>query len=191
MKTGRLVPSEDGPSPGLFATLVSSFLTQLRSEGYAERTLRKKRSVAASFARWSEGKQLGMDDLNESHLAAFVERSPRRHKARVNFELAALRPFLEYLRVKAGVSPPPLPITASPADEIEHRYKDYLRKERGLTENSLHVYLPFIHDFLTEQVEKTGSASPEKLDASTVRLTFRSLRMGNGSIFHCNEPSGL
>jgi hypothetical protein len=132
-----------------------------------------------------------MDDLNESHLAAFVERSPRGHKARVNFELAALRPFLKHLRAEAGVPPPPLPITASPADEIEHRYKDYLRKERGLTENSLHVYLPFIHDFLTEQVEKTGSASPEKLDASTVRLTFRSLRMGNGSIFHCNEPSGL
>jgi integrase/recombinase XerD len=46
---------------------------------------------------------------------------------------------------------------------------DYLRKERGLTENSLHVYLPFIHDFLAEQVEKIGCATPETLDASTVR----------------------
>lgn len=170
MKTGRLFPSDDGPSPGLCDTHVSSFLTHLRAEGYAERTLRKKRSIVASFARWTVGKQLAVDDVNESLLAAFVERSPRRRKTRVNFELAALRPFVKYLRAEVGVAAPPLPIDASPADQLEHRYMDYLRKERGLTENSLRVYLPFIQDFLNEQAAKTG-ASTETLDidAPTVR----------------------
>jgi integrase/recombinase XerD len=168
MKTGRLFPSQDGPSPGLCDIHVSSFLTHLRAEGYAERTLRKKRAIAASFARWTVGKQFAVDDVNESLLAAFVERSPRRRKTRINFELATLRPFLKYLRAEAGVSPSPLPIDASPADELEHRYMDYLRKERGLTENSLRVYLPFIHDFLSEQVAKTG-AFTETLDAPMVR----------------------
>jgi hypothetical protein len=98
MKTDKPSLLENGPSPGLCDTHVSSFLTHLRSEGYAERTLRRKRSVAASFVRWTAAKHLGVDDLNDSHLAAFVERSPRMRKPRVNFELAALRPFLDYLR---------------------------------------------------------------------------------------------
>jgi integrase/recombinase XerD len=168
MKTGRLFPSDNGPSPGLCDTHVSFFVTHLRAEGYAERTLRKKRSIAASFARWTVGKQFAVGDVNESLLTAFVERSPGRRKSRVNLELAALRPFLKYLRAEAGVPPSSLPIDASPADELEHRYMDYLRKERGLTENSLRVYLPFIHDFLSEQVAKTG-ASTETLAAPMVR----------------------
>lgn len=169
MKPNKLIQSEDGPAPGLSDNHISSFLTHLRAKGYAELTLRKKRSIAVSFARWTVGKQLAVEGLNESHLTEFVERSPRKSKERVNFELAALRPFLHYLRAGAGVPPPPLQINALPQDKLEHRYMDYLRKERGLTENSIRVYLPFIHDFLTEQAAKTGCVSAKTLDAQTVQ----------------------
>lgn len=169
MKTSNLSPSEHGPSPGLCSTHVNSFLTHLRSQGYAERTLRKKRSITSSFARWTEKKQLELNDLNESHLTAFIERLPMRCKPRVNFELAALRPFLEYLRAETGVPPSPQQTDSSPGDELKHRYMLYLRKERGLTENSLRVYLPYIHDFLNEQIAKTGLISPGAFDAYGVR----------------------
>ena len=102
------------------------------------------------------------------HAPAFVDRWPRRRKARVKFELAALRPFLEYLRAEAAVPIPPR-IDASPADDLNRRYVNYLRNERGLTENSVRVYSPLIRDFLTEQVARTGYASPGALDAMTVR----------------------
>lgn len=152
MKTSKLSPLEQGTSPGLCGTHLNSFLTHLRSQGYAERTLRKKRSIVAPFVRWTVEKQLDVDDLNESHLTAFIERLPVRYKPRVNFEQAALRPFLEYLRAGTGVPPSPLQTDSSPGDELKHRYMVYLRNERGLTENSLRVYLPFIHDFLNEQI---------------------------------------
>ena len=35
---------------------IEPFLQHLRDAGYAERTLRKKRTVARAFARWAHGK---------------------------------------------------------------------------------------------------------------------------------------
>jgi len=169
MITDKVFAAKGGPLLGPFNIHLDSFLTHLRIEGYANRTLRKKRIIAASFARWSVGKQISVDDLNELHLTAFVERRPRRGKARIKAELATLRLFLKYHRAELGMPITPLQIDASPADNLKQRYMDYLRKERGLTENTIRVYLPFIHDFLSEQVVKTGCASPEALDAITVR----------------------
>ena len=169
MITDKVFAAKGGPLSGPFDIHLDPFLTRLRVEGYAERTLRKKRAIAASFARWSVGKQISAGDLNELHLTAFVKRRPRRGKDCIKAELATLRLFLKYLRAELGRPITPLRIDASPADRLKQRYMDYLRKERGLTENTIRVYLPFIHNFLSEQVAKTGCASPEALDAITVR----------------------
>src|SRR5437763_14497103 len=67
---------------------IEPFLTQLRDAGYAERTLRKKRTVTRAFARWLKRKRIVMADLNDGHVATFVARLPRRRKAHVKFELA-------------------------------------------------------------------------------------------------------
>src|SRR5438552_1711556 len=98
MTIDTFVTSKNSRPPGLLDTDVEPFLRHLRAAGYAERTLRKKRSVVASFARWSRHEHVIVDDLDEAHVSAFVDRRPRRRKARFKFELAALRPFLEYLR---------------------------------------------------------------------------------------------
>jgi hypothetical protein len=50
---------------------------QLRDAAYAERTLRKKRTVARAFARWAHGKGIATIDLNDGHVDAFVLRLPR------------------------------------------------------------------------------------------------------------------
>lgn len=66
--------------------------------------------------------------------------------------------------------PAPTPrIDSSPVGEFQRQYVHYLRNERGLTENSIRVYSPYIHDFLTELVASSGSASPGELDAVTVQ----------------------
>jgi len=162
MTTGSIV-SEEGPHRGLCDVHIDSFLSSLRDQGYAERTLRKKRSVAAAFARWTVRKQIAVNDLNESHLSAFVKCSSFKGKARIKFEMAALRPFLKYHRAEAGVPIPPLNVSG--ADNLKLSYLDYLRKERGLTVNTIQVYVPFIRDFLNTQ----GCASPETWDAQTVQ----------------------
>lgn len=77
---------------------IEPFLKHLRAAGYAQRTLRKKRTVARAFARWMRRRQIAIDDLNDGHIAAFVARSPRNRKAHVKFERAVLRLWFEYLR---------------------------------------------------------------------------------------------
>ncbi len=169
MSVDTIIVSKDGPPVGLLDTHVESFLRHLRAAGYAERTLRKKRTIAASFVRWTKRERVAVKNLNESHVAAFLKRSPRRRKARVTFELAILRPFLGYLRLDAGVPAPEPRIDSSPVGEIQRQYVHYLHNERGLTENSIRVYSPYIQDFLTELVANSGSASPGELDAVNVQ----------------------
>lgn len=79
--------------------------------------------------------------------------------ARVQFELAVLRLLLAYLRRQAEV-----PLAArsdeSVINRINCRYVDYLRQDRGLAENSVLVYAPFIRDFLNCQNAGDGHVLP-------------------------------
>jgi integrase/recombinase XerD len=165
----HFVTSEGSRPSGLLDSHVESFLEHLRAEGYAERTLRKKRPTVSSFVRWTRHKQVAVENVNESSIAAFVERLPRKRKARVRFEQAVLRLFLNYLRLDARVPTPPVRIDISPAADLQRRYVDYLRNERGLAENSICVYSPYIHDLLITLVDKSGSVSPERLNARMVQ----------------------
>lgn len=160
---------EGGTSGSMIEDHIEPFLKHLRAAGYAERTLRKKRTVARAFVRWTKRKQIAVDDLNDNHLAAFVARLPRRRKACVKFELAVMRLLFEYLRSYTGLQQPPLKDEVSAADGLVQRYEDYLRKDRGLTENSVHVYVPFIRDFLTAQTTQTGCVFPESFGALIIR----------------------
>ena len=169
---------------GELDTYVEPFLKHLRSVGYAKRTLCGKRTTAESFARWTRRQHVAVEDLNESHLAAFVKRSGQRLKAGAAHELAVLRPFLDYVRAEAGVAAAPSRIAPSVAGQIEQRYRDYLRTERGLTERSVCVYLPLIHDFLTELEAKAGGASTQRLDALIVK-DFLLDRVGDRSSEYC------
>jgi len=148
---------------------IEPFLNHLRAAGYAERTLRKKRSVTRALARWMKRKRITADDLNESHIDAFVARSPRRRKDHAKFELAVMRLFLRYLRSVAGLQGPPVQKDISAGDGLLRRYKDYLRRDRGLAENSVHVYVPFIRDLLASQSTQTGGAFTEALNTLTIR----------------------
>jgi len=169
MSVDNLAPSESSRRLGQLNSQVESFIVHLRAAGYAERTVYKKRLVMASFARWTTRKRLGLADLNESHGATFAKRSPRRSKARVVFELAVLRLFFGYLRLATGTPIPVVAIESSPVDDLHRRYVDYLRNQRGLAENSIRVYSPYIHDFLTEVEARSGTVSLSGLNATTVQ----------------------
>ena len=167
-----------GTTENLLDDQIEPFLKHLRAAGYAQRTLRKKRTVARAFARWMRRRQIAIDDLNDGHIAAFVARSPRNRKAHAKVERAVLRLWFEYLRGYAGLQRPPAQHCVSAAETLLQNYKDYLRKDRGLTENSVLVYGPFIRDFLAAQTTQTG-VSPE----------FDSLMIRNFIVEHTTDRS--
>ncbi len=158
-----------GTPESLLDNHIEPFLKHLRADGYAERTLRKKRTVARAFARWTRRKRIDVNDLNDGQIAAFVARSPRRRKAHVKFELAVMGLFFGYLRGYVGLQRPASQDKTSAADGLLQRYENYLRKDRGLTENSVLVYGPFIRNFLAAQTTQKDSVSPESLDALIIR----------------------
>jgi len=57
-------------------------------------------------------------------------------------------------------------------EEVEphvSRYVNYLRNDRGLANNSVLVYSPFIRGLLVDQVAKTGSVSVDAFDGTSIR----------------------
>lgn len=163
-------PTSDEHEPvGLLDPHIASFLTHLQTAGYAERTRRKKRPVAKAFARWMRRQRIALHDLTDAPIAAFVRRAPRKRNARVKFERAVLSLLLTYLRREAGRRGSSTLPEASPIDDLLLQYVNDLRHTRGLAENSVRVYVPFIRDFLRDQVVRSGGVSMETFDATTIR----------------------
>jgi len=135
---------------------IGPFLQHLRDAGYAERTLRKKRPIARAFARWAKRKGIATIDLNDGQVNAFVLRLPRGGKARLKFELGGVRLFLGYLRASAGLQRPAPQAPVSSTASLLQQYENHLRKDRGLAENSLRVYLPLIRTFLSSKLAASG-----------------------------------
>jgi integrase/recombinase XerD len=156
-----------GRAQRLLDDQIEPFLQHLRDAGYAERTLRKKRTVAKAFARWARRKGLAANDLNDGHVHAFAQRLPRGDQSRLKFEFAAVRLFLGYLRATSVLRcPAPQAPVSSTASLLQH-YENHLRKDRGLAENSLRVYLPLIRTFLASKLVSSGF--PRSLKALTIR----------------------
>ncbi|HEY6302967.1 MAG TPA: tyrosine-type recombinase/integrase [Terriglobales bacterium] len=147
---------------------IEPFLQQLRAAGYADRTLRKKRTVTRAFARWATRKRITRDVLNEGHIAAFLARSPRRRKAYMKFEGGGVQLFFRYLCSAAGVQDPPVQRDNSAA-AVLGGYEGYLREDRGLAQNSVLVYVPFVRDFLAAHSTQTGCVAEGAFDTLTIR----------------------
>lgn len=162
------IPSKGRQASCLLDPHIASFTNGLRAAGYAEISVAKRQCVAKAFVHWTRDEQVAAADLDESHAAAFLKRMPERAKDQMKLERAALRLFLRHLRDEGDVPPPPQRDDSSPVAAIKAHYVNFLRNERGLTERSIYVYSPFIQEFLTEWVDRTGSGSPEAWNAQFV-----------------------
>jgi site-specific recombinase XerD len=156
---------------------VESFLDGLAAAGYAPRAVAYRRWILRAFIRWIDVKHLLVENLSEANLLSFLGRRPRREVDPK--ERATLYKFLAHLRARGVCSPaPPSPVT--PADEITHRYVTFLRRERGLAENSIAVYAPCARDFFTYRFAHSGYLALEALDAEMIRAFLLS-RLANRS----------
>jgi site-specific recombinase XerD len=164
----HVVPPESGPVLGLLDTHVEAFFAHLCAAGYAEETLRKKRGVARSFAHWTRCKEIAVENLDESHATAFLRCGGRRRKEWAALARSTLRMFLGHLRLVREIPSAVATVDVPPANALLRGYVDYLRAERGLAENSIHVYAPYIRDFLDERSARGGCVAPEQFDAPTV-----------------------
>lgn len=159
---------EECTSPWLCKHHIDAFLEHLRQAGYSEVTLGKKRRVLNAFSRWMRSKSVVLEHLDESDIAEFAKNPPGARASYVRFKLSVLRLHLAYLRVETLVRVP-APNAEPEVDCINRQYVEYLRQDRGLAEKSVHVYAPFIRDFLDSQNVGDGRISSRAFDAATLR----------------------
>jgi integrase/recombinase XerD len=165
-----IVPADaHGPPLGLLDGHVDSFVTSLSGSGYAAVTVGERRQIAVSFAQWTRQRRLLAAHLDGSHVASFLKEKPRRSRSRDAFKRNALRLFFAHLRAEGEVPIPPPPSDQSPMAVLQERYERYLRRERGLAEQSIRTYRSFIRKFLVERVATTGSVCAEALAAQDIR----------------------
>ena len=146
-----VAPSQGETLRRLLDGEIEPFIEDLRALRYADETLQRKRAIAKEFAQWAQQHLIVADNLDSGSTAAFVARVPQRAKARMALESATVRLFLKRLYSQGHIQCPAPQETGSGGSSYLRRYEDYLRDDRGLADNSLHVYLPFIRDFLSAQ----------------------------------------
>jgi site-specific recombinase XerD len=171
MSKNNVVANVQGWPVGLSEADIDAFAKSLSTVGYTPVTVRQKRQIASAFALWTRKKAIAVADLQESHAKKFIKEPPRRRsKARDAIKRRTLHLLFSYLRTEGKVPPPvkankPL----SPVAVLHERFEQHLMQQRGLSEQSLQAYRPFVHDFLIERVTKTGSVCPATLDPQDVR----------------------
>lgn len=161
--------SNGGEQHQPFKDHVELFLQHLRTAGYAERTLRKKRLALRSFAGWAHRKGIAVADFHDRHAATFLARSSGRTKDWIALQRRAIRQFLRFLRSGAGDAYPSAPGNSAVGCGLLREYEDYLRSNRGLAENSLRVYVPFVRSFLASRSARPGQVSERQLNTLAIR----------------------
>ncbi|MBS3996470.1 MAG: tyrosine-type recombinase/integrase [Hydrogenophaga sp.] len=132
---------------------LSAFVTSLIGQGYSVICVRAKAWRAAEFDAWLDAQGVGLAEVQDAHVEAFVSRpyqprsdcrdTPRRH------EPPAVRQLLQYLRAQGLCAAPSLVVT--PADERATSFAEHLQHERGLAATTIGYYRTLARNFLAHR----------------------------------------
>ncbi len=144
---------------GLSDADIDAFVSSLFAVGYTPITVRTKRQIAASFAQWTRQKQIAVADLDESHGTTFLTETSRHSKARDAVKGSVLRLLFNYLRTEGKAPSFVVCKEPSPVADLQERFERHLRRTRGLSEQSVRTYRPFVQNFLAECIASTGTVA--------------------------------
>ena len=130
---------------------IEPFLRRLRATRYTNETLQRKRTITKEFSQWAQQHRIIGDNIDSNTAAEFVGRLRQTTKTRAALERATVRLFLKHLYARGRLRCITPKETESVSCRYLRRYEEYLRKDRGLADNSVHVYVPFVRDFLSTQ----------------------------------------
>ena len=148
------------PSGGSFGPLspyIHPYLTQIRANGYAVRSIRDQVCALQMFGRWLKRTGREVRDLTEAVTCDFFKGRYPKYAA-----TAALRRLLAMLR-RIGATPAAKTARPSPSEQLTCAYERFLLKERDLSQQTVVWHRCFVRRFLSE---KFGSGPP---NLSTLR----------------------
>jgi integrase/recombinase XerD len=154
----------------------------MKSQGFRYWTLRARLQGAAHFSDWNQHQERSIEQLHESlleefaaHLGACRCRRPLRLSAHNNVRmLAGAQALVDYLRHRGVItSVPPPRKEADPPPDLIVGFCDWMRRQRGTQENTLHRYGVVLKD-----VVKVLGTDPRCYRAESIRKFILSRTKG-------------
>jgi len=168
MSTQLLSEARISQSPqfGPLDNYIPFFTSLLSSQGFTPGSLRSKTQIMRNFCLWIGKRQIKLWGLDEGVIDSFFKQSPRPGYVRRGdySTLCSLLDWLREIREVKALSPQ---TDNSELHRIECNFSRHLEQERGLSQATLHNYLPVIHCFLTERFGSDAVVLSE-IDASDV-----------------------
>jgi site-specific recombinase XerD len=119
---------------------------------------------------------VSLTDLDEGVVQAFLRAAPGRQRRDGR---PTLRHLLTHLRTQGVIAASPPPVDESPRAQLERRYQQYLRGERGLVPTTVETYLVFCRRFLTEQRGDAWSSLGTLSPSDIATFVQRHARVGS------------
>ncbi|MBI5490977.1 MAG: tyrosine-type recombinase/integrase [Deltaproteobacteria bacterium] len=129
-----------------------AFCSRLADLGHPPGTVRTKLSIADNLAQWLAEKNLAVADLDERRADEFIVERRRRGYRCAGFRTTILF-LLDQLRSAGVASRLAPPRDESPAAVLLESYEHYLRRERGVVDNTIKAYLPFVRGFVAARLD--------------------------------------
>jgi len=160
------LPTLDRYRCGPLGLHLASFADWLSEQGYPRQTGIKKLRLFALLSRRLEQKKVSLQQLDEQWIEQFrkTQRKQLRRQHQVQHTLTQLLHHLRRLRVVPDQQPAQ---AESPTDRLMHNYGRFLAQERGLSQVTLHNYLPVARRFLLHAFG-TRTLRLDQLGASTI-----------------------
>ena len=130
---------------GPLAQYLDVYLARIDRDGFVPSSLPCQAYAIARFSRWLQKQCIQLEDLREVTVPEFLARDPgvvhHPERATINRLLLILR--------EIGVLKAELPQPLTSVQECVNEYRQYLVRQRGLSEASLPNYLSFVEQFLS------------------------------------------
>jgi len=149
---------------GPLGPYIKSFANVITQQGYRPAVGWRKIYLVAELSRWLERRHVPLKDLEQRHIAAFLESRWRRVSKRCGE--ATLMTLLQHLQEAQLVSSP----AAAPVNELgmlEQEYARFLTQERGLMQSTVDLYRRMVRPFVSRQLQH-GKPRWNKLAAKDV-----------------------
>ncbi len=149
---------------GPLGPYIESFATVLSRQGYRPAVGWRKIYLVAELSRWLERRHVTLKDLEERHIAAFLQARWRRVSKRCGE--ATLMALLQHLR-ESQVIRAPAPRPLNDLGLVEQEYGRFLTQERGLMQSTVDLYLRMVRPFVAHYLQR-GKLRLNKLVAKDV-----------------------
>jgi integrase/recombinase XerD len=134
---------------GPLAPYVSSFIKSLDDQGFAPESSRGQTRLAADFSRWLKQTHAVLPAITDVHIASYL-RYRARHRRPRSCDTYVLKRLLDFLRQQGAiVELPTVAVEVTPERRLLDEYTVYLQQERGLSAETIGIYVPFARVFLT------------------------------------------